>query len=323
MTQTTKTSETRSELLSIERYAEVLAHVHHFGVEHCEEVCARMRVDGAVWEASDAHWPDVLEADSAAEAPVVAIGFGRAYAPVEKRLAAEKPSIETLGPLPEPLLPGPGSPSTAEPAAAEEPTPTVAPPALGPSPSGGGRSVSPPGIVTPRQGPVRRERSPWGADPSPAPAAPPPRRAATDETALVNAVPEGNPLPFVADAPERTRARLPRGVRERTPSAGSTSEIPAILADPNATLPFQAIAHVPPERDLFARLTLAQYASLCAELASDPARHDPTVRRYGIDDATWPALRDAWDRRFAREPHERRSFDEMFARYRAWLTHNR
>jgi hypothetical protein len=310
------------ELLSVERYAEVLAHVQHFGVERGDEVCARMCVDAEVWEDSHAHWAEALEADSAGDAPHMAIGFGHAYGVARKRLAAEKPAIEALGPLPAP-------PSADDTAVAEDQAASVAAPTTGFSPSDRESGVSePPRVVaSPRPARVAAATSPWVADTPPAQAGPPPLRPGVDETALVNVVMAENPLPFVADAPERTRARLRQVERERVPSAGSTSEIPAILADPNATLPFVAIAHLPAERDLLDRLTLAQYASLCAELASQPmsqpALREQTVRRYGIDDATWPALRDVWERRLGREPHERRTFDEMFARFRAWLTHNR
>jgi hypothetical protein len=67
-------------------------------------------------------------------------------------------------------------------------------------------------------------------------------------------------------------------------------------------------------------LTLAQYASLWAELAVHPERAPAVLRRYGVPgDEGRKLLNEAWGRRFVKAPELRRTWMGLCARYREWL----
>jgi hypothetical protein len=72
-----------------------------------------------------------------------------------------------------------------------------------------------------------------------------------------------------------------------------------------------------------ARLTLTQYASLCAELAVQPEQDAAIRARYGFDTASFERERAQWDARFA---GDRALFDQYlayFRHYRDWLAASR
>jgi hypothetical protein len=67
-------------------------------------------------------------------------------------------------------------------------------------------------------------------------------------------------------------------------------------------------------------LTLAQYASLWAELAVHPERAPAVLRRYGVPgDEGRKLLNEAWGKRFVKAPDLRRAWMGLCARYREWL----
>ncbi|MFO0759858.1 MAG: hypothetical protein U0359_25460 [Byssovorax sp.] len=67
-------------------------------------------------------------------------------------------------------------------------------------------------------------------------------------------------------------------------------------------------------------LTLAQYASLWAELAMYPDRVRAVLRRYGLpDEDARKKLNEAWGKRFLKEPALRRAWMDLCAQYRDWL----
>ena len=93
--------------LTIERYAEVLAHVIHFGAAQQSEVLARFGIDEAAWIAADADWTKALIDEALADDRPVASAFAASFAPVRVRLKVAKPAIESLGPLVTPPEPEP------------------------------------------------------------------------------------------------------------------------------------------------------------------------------------------------------------------------
>jgi hypothetical protein len=68
-------------------------------------------------------------------------------------------------------------------------------------------------------------------------------------------------------------------------------------------------------------LSLAQYASLCAELAVFPEETEGTFWRYGLDtDEKRSAVDAAWKERLRREPAEYEAWQELYRRYHAYWT---
>ncbi len=70
----------------------------------------------------------------------------------------------------------------------------------------------------------------------------------------------------------------------------------------------------------FPRLSIQQYASLCAELALWPERSGEILRRYHVMNEAAPrALFEHWQAELAASPEARAAFEEHLASYTAWL----
>lgn len=69
-----------------------------------------------------------------------------------------------------------------------------------------------------------------------------------------------------------------------------------------------------------ARLTLTQYASLCAELAVQPEQAAAILARYYFDAASLERERAHWDARFASDPALFNEYLAYFRHYRDWLS---
>ena len=72
-----------------------------------------------------------------------------------------------------------------------------------------------------------------------------------------------------------------------------------------------------------AGLTLEQYASLCAELAFDPAKSDETLARYRVSAASKTELDQYWGARLAAEPALQTKWREAYQIYFGFLTNAR
>jgi hypothetical protein len=146
---------------------------------------------------------------------------------------------------------------------------------------------------------------PPGSHPEPAP----PRAATFTPDAVKAALGANQPLPFAA----RTRARAQGIVDEET--ADSAPFAPA------QTLPIAGPPSVPaPAPQPPAGMTLEQYASLCAEIASSPAKTAEIAARYRIpDEGTWDALHEAWQTWLARDFATWQRWRALVAEYRTWL----
>lgn len=147
-------------------------------------------------------------------------------------------------------------------------------------------------------------------------------RTGIDETQAVSARPDPDPaLPFAdpgsADADAATDA-TPSGPPVWLDQAGGTQEITDEPAE--RPLPFSDQSARDDDEPPPSRLTLAQYASLRAELALEPERETSILRRYGLPDAeAFAALDAGWLRYLGRHPEEQAELDELLSRYRAWL----
>jgi hypothetical protein len=83
----------------VARYAHVIAHLRHFPADQHAEVFERLGIAQADWTAAGEKWRGVWNAERATGQLDVTVRFGQAVAHEYARLQAERPSIESLGPL--------------------------------------------------------------------------------------------------------------------------------------------------------------------------------------------------------------------------------
>jgi hypothetical protein len=84
-------------------------------------------------------------------------------------------------------------------------------------------------------------------------------------------------------------------------------------------LPFAGTPEPPPQ----AGLSLEQYASLCVELADEPAATSNILRRYQVTPEQQKALDDYWQGRMAADASVWTAFTRACGSYKAWLDGNR
>lgn len=209
--------DSHEELLAVTRYAEVLAHVIHFGPDHEAEVCRRLEVDEEVWRRSQAHWQPTLAADALSPQAEHAPAFARFFGEIQQRLAEESPSLDEVGALVESAVedapPREDAPATS---AAEEPAPAA---------------PAPPPVATP---PLA----------TPAPAAPPPAAApAPPPVAPPTAARPAAASPW-ADTAEPSSPIQPLGAHD-APTQGTAIIDPNALAAVLAATPFSGESSAP------------------------------------------------------------------------------
>jgi hypothetical protein len=138
-----------------------------------------------------------------------------------------------------------------------------------------------------------------------------------DATAFLDVVIFDEPLPFTDEpSPEFVQA-LGRGVEASIDDAGMTGFITGLNFDDDP-LPFGDNKKAELTEQLESRLTLEQYASLCAELTCRPHDRRATLERYGIGEHV-EALNEVWATRFERAPADKLRWEQLTAQYRAWL----
>jgi hypothetical protein len=119
--------------IDLPRFAEIMAHLRHFPADRRAELLARLGVAEPAWAAAAARWSAARDADLDRGASDVARRFGVAFARTLRRLEAERPALESCGPLPAPPPP---------PAAAPVPVPAVV---AAPSPAPSFMQIAPRG----------------------------------------------------------------------------------------------------------------------------------------------------------------------------------
>jgi hypothetical protein len=301
---------------SLERYADVLAHVIFFKNEDRDEVRERLGVDAAEWRRADEVWlsrmaDDLQEGDTA-----LSERFAHAFVAAKNRLDAERPSIDDLGPRRSAELTAVDD--SAESSTASDAMPAT-PEAREPEPQAPRPSVAEPARVASALPVAPRERTPEA--PSPWSTPPAPGASAVDQTSHLEALRLDDPLPFAKDA---VRPPIPAAEEAPRVGTGDTQEVPAILADKDATLPFVNAFAAELRASLRQQLTLEQYASLEAELEHAPAERAATLERFGVaDERTYQLLRDAWHNHLDGAPFEMRRWNELRLHYRQWLIRSR
>src|SRR5262249_37901645 len=120
----------------------------------------------------------------------------------------------------------------------------------------------------------------------------------------------------IDDEAPRLTWRLPRPIPDALPFKRDVgNELP--LSAPSG-LPVRSPGAPLPSRP--PRLTLEQYASLCAEIAASPAETSAVRARYGLDDAAHFAERDEWHRRFVADTDLYARYAHLFQVFRDYLT---
>lgn len=319
--------------VKVERYADVLAHVVHFGTERTEEVVRRFGFTVDRWRAIDAAWTADLAEAIRRNQQDLALRFSATLAKRRRRLAQDQPSLDAVGDAPA-GPPEPGGP------AASQAAPQVALPSFMATSRaverGGASDVAPSVAAVPTPIAVAvtaRAETSEPAGEKPITQAMPARSAA------------GDPLPFAGGAGPETALRAaiehaeivqgPRPSRGLDLGVTAPTEADRIAAIARRIMPFQpgaggrdSDAAPPPEgagqgQDATGGLTLERHASLHVELGLHPDLAAQTLRRYGLTSEQHARLDEVWQAKIAQEPAVRASWEAACARYRAWLLRNR
>lgn len=196
-------------------------------------------------------------------------------------------------------------------------------------------SMAEPSIASPNIAPPSLV-SPSVASPNiPSSTSPRPGRAVTREISL-SALPGAPSLPFapktgspgsVARAPERPALGAVR-TDTATLDASADKDAPGspppvkVRVDTGTVDASAARPAAPPEPEgVIGGLTLAQYASLSAELGADPQSASSILAKYGVADE--PARRkiaDAWNEILLRDAALRARWMQLTLEFRAWLS---
>ena len=322
--------------LPVDRWADALAHIIYFGLPRRAEVLARLGIAEPDFEAADARWNAALVAEALEDEHPVADAFGAAFAPVHKRLKAEKPPIESLG-----ALPAEAAPAAPEPVAAPDIAPEPAPPPeaqpsflaghaaahsaapvdrwarwAGAKEAGRTNEVDVSQLLQaalPFMG--KPTGAPTSAAQAPPSALPAVKRApaALTGTTLGQIAPKAPALPFAGAAPPPAPAPLPPV--KRAPAALTGTSM-AHVAPKAPVLPFGGGAPAAAEPPA---LMLQQYASLCVEIGLDPKREGEISARYGLSTDRRQAAERHWQARIEADSTTRAAFDQACTTYRAWL----
>jgi hypothetical protein len=274
-----------AEEIDLLRCAEIAACLDHFPPSNRAEVVARFGLRWAEWRSAAARWATARDAELAVGKTELASRFARAFSAARNRLATERASLESIGPLPHSFRPE----------VTDEDDDALDPSAPAPA--------------------VDARQLVAGAGPLDAPPyrAPPPRAMAS--TVGISAILPAPSLPFVDGSPAEALARArahAAAVQEpprAAPAAGGTAIAPASAAP--AALPPGVPA-----------LTLEQYTSLRVEMQLLPDRSAAVLARYGVRPEAQAPLFAHWQARFAADGALKMLFAQRYAQYLAWLQQN-
>lgn len=332
-------SSSTSGSIDLARYAEVTAHLREFPAEKKDEVIARLGLRRRVWEAESARWTAARDAELAAGKADLAARFGSALARTRQRLAAQRPTLESIGPLPGPdeLEPEAASSLPAPPNAALPPeeAPMPAPvvhlmPGLdGPSSDGpslwsrhanfAGRAPAKTPLAPPTPEPIPPPWSPTVLPPTPVVARP--AMPDFNSTLPVSAdSPLSAPMPFQAaqSAPEHAYDRAVAQAQAIQGPAESSREVKAL----GSTVFLGNEIPAPPLPPGVPDFTLQQYASFRVDLHTNPTNAPRILGLYRVSPEVRPALDAYWKARFEADPLQRMMFARAFAAYSLWLKEN-
>ncbi|UQA57869.1 hypothetical protein [Polyangium aurulentum] len=286
----------------LERYAEVLAHIAHFGTDRTAEVVLRFGLSLERWSAVDRAWTGELALGLKRQQREQALRFSATFHSIRQRLARLQPLLDAVGDAP---------------AQAPEITP-ASPPEAPARPSGvpsfmlaSAAAPLPVAVSSPPAAFSGTMNLPLQTAPS-APVKPTPfLEGVPAEAALKSAVEH-------AGSAQEPKPRAPDAFMSET--LPMDNEVSAIAA---RTLPFDRAKSggaAPPARD--PDLTLEQHVSIRVELSVTPERKGEILRRYGLSTDQLTRIDATWDARLLLDPKLRTTWEQAAARYRAWLLAN-
>lgn len=202
----------------------------------------------------------------------------------------------------------------------------VAPPIAAPPMFAAAPAIAPPSML-PVSEPAPSRESPW---------MPEGMRKFKDihGTQLVTDAPKRPALPFdptarptipahsdFGERPTHHGNLVPEGMRGFTDVHGTQV---ASTAPKGPALPFEpsrgvAPAPLPANMGDLPALSLEQYASLCVDLAADPAKRPEILGRYRMSEDQQRRVDASWQSRMAADSRVRAALDQACATYRAWL----
>jgi hypothetical protein len=339
-------SSPRTETIDLARYAEVTAYLRQFPAEKKDEVIARLGLRRRVWEAESTKWTSAREAELASGKADLATRFGAVLTRTRQRLAAQRPTLESIGPLPGPddlapetepeiaaskKVPLPAEEVPAPPPVVVHLMPTLDVPASsGPSlwsrhASFAGReqhhAITPIPLapLPPEPSPAPAPVAAWApAVPAPAPVKP----AAPDFNATL---PVSVQSPLAQQMPFQEGQSSPKQAYERAVAHAQAVQGPEVSRDPNgygSTVGLGDELPAPPLPPGVPDLTLPQYASFRVDLHVNPANTARILVSYRVSPEGRPALDAHWKARFDADPLQRMMFARAFASYSLWLKEN-
>jgi hypothetical protein len=268
---------------TLARYAEVRAVLRHFGDQPRARVLHSLRLEDERWRLVDAHFRGHINDELLAGKRGAVLRFDAAFRMTLAALESAAASLDTL-------------------AASRYAASDDAPDAL---------AATTPAKVTP-PAPNQHGQSAAANE--------------TEEIALANLLIP--PLPFSGSSAAPPPATLHEPPRQRDPvnETADGREDPPWLYPWSANAPSappSSRAACPPAPTAGAaerRLTVYEYAALCAELAIFPGRSDEIHRRYGLADLR---QRNAFEAQWQRWLHDDldllRCVNDLIERYRAWF----
>ncbi|MDI3291582.1 hypothetical protein [Polyangium sp. 15x6] len=302
------TDDTAPEVLALrkavrlDRYAEILAHVVHFGTDRTEEVVQRFGLTLERWRAVDQAWTRELALGLQRQQREQALRFSATFNARRERLARFQPPVASIGHA-----------STEAAGAPQEFTP----PNAMPKPSGL-PSFMLAAASAPPAPPLPAAVSPWAAPALiPVHTAPP---ATTKPLPFVEGIPSTAALRSAVEHAQVTQGAPPLASSPMGETLPANEEISAIA---RKLLPFgtQASRNEPPTRE--PELTLEQHASLHVELDLDPEQRSEILRRYGLSAEQHARLHATWNARMAVDPKLAAAWQQAVAQYRAWMSGTR
>lgn len=219
--------------IDIERYAEVMVHVRHYGKNNTPEVLERLGLDEDRWEEAMSGFTALLAEESECEEEALSKLFGSRFAKTKTRLSKEKPPLYSIGPLRHEKRSEPvETPVVVAP-------PPVTTPHAGPAVGPGALGLSQP-YLQPAPAPASDGISPWARSSVAVPVAVP-----VPVTPMMASAPIV--VPPVINKPDlRDSSLIPAGMRNFSSIDGTQG--PALDAPAKAALPFAVdAAKVEPE----------------------------------------------------------------------------
>jgi hypothetical protein len=324
------------DVLSIERYAEISAHIAYFKGVPARQILDCLDVDEVAWKRAHATWQRTMAAEIQEEQAPHVQKMGLVFQDTRKRLVDERATVDSIrrarAPVVAPVDNDAGAATLGEPSVSVDceagamreasllalPKPAPAPPSY--------LVAAATGVSSERIG----EQPSYTSVESPSrPEAPPEPELAHPPAMVVSATPQGTSpgrrkappkttpidleavnrpaLPFSSPAPAPVQPPLIRGEgnRVKDPQRGEAGTT-ARRSDSGSDAP-------PPQ------LTLQQYASLCVELNFRPEHAVQTLARYGLSLETRAAIDATWKARLARDPALRDAFSKACSTYHAFL----